>query len=249
MKIDKIGIIGGTGLEELDFLSFKDTREIVNQYGQTSSKIAQGKISNIEVFVLSRHGVNHEFSPSSVNYRANIQALKDLECDLILALTACGSLQEQYKPGDFFLPDQFIDWTKNRKCTFYEDPTVIHTPMSEPFSESSRKILKKELDKLKLDCHYGGTLVSIEGPRFNTKAESLLFKSLGFDIINMTTSTECMLANELGLEYQAIAMVTDYDCWNDSVEPVSMESIKKVMIKNSTNAISLLRNFIVTLGN
>ena len=113
MKINKIGIIGGTGLEELDFLSFKNTREIVNQYGQTSSKIAQGKISDIEVFVLSRHGVNHEFSPSAVNYRANIQALKDLECDLILALTACGSLQEQYKPGDFFLPDQFVDWTKN----------------------------------------------------------------------------------------------------------------------------------------
>jgi 5'-methylthioadenosine phosphorylase len=248
MELRKIGIIGGTGLENTDFLEFTDAVEFSNKNGEVSSKISRGKIGEIEVFIISRHGRNHEFSPSNINYKANIMALKDLGCDAILALTACGSLQEQYKPGDFFFPDQFIDWTKNRQNTIFDGANVVHTPMNEPFSEFLRFNLEKACKELCFDHQVGGNIITIEGPRFSSKAESLLFRSFGCDIINMTTSTECILANELEIPYQSIAMVTDYDCWKDSEEPVSMDAILEVMKENSIKAITLIKRTLEILG-
>ena len=248
MEISKIGIIGGTGLENTDFLDFTDSLEFSNKNGEVSSTVSRGKIEEIEVFIISRHGNNHEFSPSNINYKANMMALKDLGCDAILALTACGSLQEKYKPGDFFFPDQFIDWTRNRKNTIFDGANVVHTSMNEPFSEFLRLKLANACSELRFDHQVGGNIITIEGPRFSSKAESQLFRSFGCDIINMTTSTECILANELEIPYQSIAMITDYDCWRDTEEPVSMDAILEVMKENSIKAIALIKRTLETLN-
>ena len=245
----KIGIIGGTGLEDPSFLGPNKQTKKNNEFGQTSSDIFIGEIADIEIFIISRHGVNHQFSPSAVNYRANIKALSDLGCTHILASTACGSLREEFAPGDFVLPDQFIDWTKNRVSSFYDGSEVKHTAMSEPFSKKLSSLISDTSEDLGLRIHNGGTVISIEGPRFSTKAESLLFKRLGCDIINMTTSTESSLSKEAGIPYQAIAMVTDYDCWKEASEEVSMEIIQKVMKENSNKIKLLLESVVKKLGN
>jgi 5'-methylthioadenosine phosphorylase len=244
----KIGIIGGTGLEDPTFLIESKPIIVSNEYGNTSSEVYSGFINDIEVFVISRHGLNHEISPSNVNYRANIKALQELNCDYILAITACGSLKEELKPGHFVLPDQFIDWTKSRKNTFFDKSDVIHTPMAEPFNKSLRDIIFQQAKILELEIHNGGTVITIEGPRFSSKSESLLFRQWGCDIINMTTVTEAVLANELNIPYQAIAMVTDYDCWKETNESVSMEMIQSVMKENAGKALLLIENSIQRLG-
>ncbi len=240
----KIGIISGTGLEDPSFLSLDNSQVISNKFGQVSSKIYSGLVNEKEVFIISRHGEKHQLSPSSLNYRANIQAFKDLGCSLILAITACGSLKDEFAPGDFVLPDQFIDWTRFRKNTFYEESEIVHTPMDNPFDHEIRDVISETGKKLGLSMHSEATVITIEGPRFSTKAESLFFKGIGGGIINMTTSTEASLANEAKIPYQAIGMVTDYDCWRVSEEPVSMEIVKQIMEKNSEKVISLLNEVI-----
>ena len=240
----KIGIIGGTGLEDPGFLSVEKAQLISNEFGEASSRVYSGLFNGKEVFVISRHGEEHQFSPSLLNYRANIKAFKDIGCSFILAVTACGSLRDEFVPGDFVLPDQFIDWTKSRKNTFYEKSEIIHTPMDQPFDQSLRDKISQTGIELGLSIHSGATVISIEGPRFNTKAESLFFQSIGGGIINMTTSTEASLANEAKIPYQAIGMVTDYDCWKESDEPVSMETVKEEMEKNSKKVILLLNEVI-----
>lgn len=155
-KFNKIGIIGGTGLENPGFLDLSETLEVTNEFGAASSKIFIGTIDKIEVCVLSRHGIDHQHTPSNINYRANIKALKDLQCDGILAFTACGSLREEFVPGDFFLPDQFIDFTRNRKDSFYQGLDVTHTSMAEPFSEYLRSLVGLASKELDYKLHSGG---------------------------------------------------------------------------------------------
>jgi 5'-methylthioadenosine phosphorylase len=242
----KIGIIGGSGLENPEILSDFKTKEVDTPFGKPSSPIISGKIGSIDVFIISRHGIKHQIPPTQVNNRANIFALKSEGCKFIISTTAVGSLKEEMKRGDFVILDQFIDFTKQRKLSFFEtfEFGPIHTPMANPFSEELRNKLIESCDKLGFLYHKKGTVITIEGPRFSTKAESNMFRQLGGDVINMSISPECILANEAEIPYASIAMVTDYDCWKTDEEPVTWNIIKQIMKDNSENVKKVLLNVI-----
>jgi 5'-methylthioadenosine phosphorylase len=239
----KVGVIGGSGLDDPKLMKDIKQRAVTTPYGKPSSKLTTGKIGGADVVVLARHGKGHTIYPTGVNYRANVYALKKAGCTHILATTAVGSLREKMRPGDLVFVDQFIDMTKHRPLT-YHDETVIHTPMAEPFCGELRALLAKTAKDLKLRHHKKGTVVTIEGPRFSTKAESHMWRLLGADVINMSTVPEVVLARELGICYQSIAMSTDYDCWKEEEEPVTWEMIVKTMEKNAGNVKKLLQKVI-----
>ena len=198
----------------------------------------------MEVALLARHGKKHTIYPSAVNFRANIHALKSLGCTHVVAATACGSLREEIAPGHLVFIDQFIDRTTKRASTFYEEGRVCHIPMAEPFCPCLRERLIESARRLGITHHASGTMVTIEGPRFSTKAESLLFRSWGCDVINMTTVPEVTLAREAGLCYASVAMSTDYDCWHETEEHVSIEMILAIMKQNADNVIRLILDVI-----
>jgi 5'-methylthioadenosine phosphorylase len=238
----KIGIIGGSGLDNPDILKNAKDIEISTPYGAPSSLLKTGKIGNIDVVLLARHGREHTIPPTHVNYRANISALKELKCTHIIATTAVGSLREEIGRGDLVFPDQFIDFTRLRAVSFqdkFEPHKPNHTPMADPFSENLRQILIKTAEELKIKHHKKGTVVTIEGARFSTRAESKMFRLWGADIINMSIAPECILANESGIPYVAVAMSTDYDCWRDG-ETVTWEEILKVFAQNVKKVTDLL---------
>ncbi len=236
----RIGIIGGSGMDDPKLLTEKKEKRVKTPYGSPSSPLTNGKINGIDVTILARHGRKHSIYPTGVNFRANIHSLKQEGCTHILATTAVGSLREKIRPGDLVFVDQFIDFTKHRNLTFHTKDKVVHTPMAEPFCSDLRALLVKSAKQLKLRHHAKGTVVVIEGPRFSTKAESHMFRMLGADVINMSTVPEVILARELGLCYQAIAMSTDYDCWKEGEEPVTWEMILATMHKNAENVKQLL---------
>ncbi|GAB4277776.1 MAG: S-methyl-5'-thioadenosine phosphorylase [Marinilabiliales bacterium] len=243
MKNTIIGIIGGSGLEDPDIMKDINEIEIDTPYGKPSSNIIEGKIGEKKVLLLSRHGKQHTIPPTQINNRANIYALKQAGCTHIIATTACGSLREKIKRGDFVFPDQFIDFTRNRKLSFFEsfEPGQLkHTPMAEPFDEKLRTLLIEEATKLKIPHHQKGTIITIEGPRFSTRAESNMFRLWGGDLINMSTAPEVILANELEIPYAAIAMSTDYDCWKEDEKPVTWEEVIEVFQKNTNKVVRLL---------
>ena len=242
--ITKIGIIGGSGLEDPKIL--KDAKEISvsTKFGSPSSNLTTGKIGNTDVVIISRHGKKHSIMPGNVNYRANIMALKEQNCTHIIATTACGSLRVEIKPGHFVFCDQFIDMTKKRASTFYDADKVCHIPMAEPFCPKLRSVLAETAKEMKLDYHKKGTVVTIEGPRFSTKAESHMFRQWGADVINMSTVPEVVLARETGICYAIVAMSTDYDCWHKSEEGVNIEMVLKIMHQNAENVKKLILNVI-----
>ena len=245
----KIGIIGGSGLDNPQLLKDYEEKDVETPYGKPSSKIVCGKISNVEVCILARHGRNHEIPPSQVNFRANIYALKSLGCMQILATSAVGSLKEEIAPGDLVFPNQFIDFTKQRKNTFHDViGDVRHMEMGCPFSEKLRKILVENADILGFKNHKKATLVVVEGPRFSTKSESMMFRNFA-DIIGMTTEPECILAKELEIEYATIAMATDYDCWKENELPVTFEMVKQRMKENAEKVKKLLIKVIPIIAN
>ena len=246
----KIGIIGGSGLDNPDIL--KETRdiEVKTPYGEPSSPLKIGKIHDVDVVLIARHGREHRIPPTQVNFRANIQALKDQGCSHILATTACGSLREKIDRGDLVILDQFIDFTRLRKISFFEEfapGDMKHTPMADPYSEELRNILIETAKELNLKFHEKGTVVTIEGPRFSTRAESEMFRIWGADVINMSIAPETILANEAGIPYAAVAMSTDYDCWKADEAPVTWEEILEIFSKNVNNVIALLTNTIKKL--
>ena len=241
----KIGIIGGSGLDDPKIL--KDTKEIEvdTPYGKPSSPLTVGKIKGIDVVILARHGRKHTIPPTQVNFRANIHALKNQGCTHILATTACGSLRKEIGRGDFVVLDQFIDFTRHRVITYYEEfppggENAKHTAMPDPFSEELRKALIAAAKELKLKFHEKGTVITIEGPRFSTRAESKMFRIWGADVINMSVAPECILANEAGIPYAAVAMSTDYDSWKDDEKPVTWKEILKIFGQNVENVKKLL---------
>lgn len=243
----KIAIIGGSGLENPAILQNPETIRIETPYGNPSSDFKCGTIGGVEVAILSRHGRDHSIPPTHVNNRANVWAIKQMGCTHILATTACGSLREEIGRGHVVLLDQFIDFTRFREITFFdkfEKGQLNHTPMAEPFDNEMRKILMKEAIALDLNVHSKGTVISIEGPRFSTRAESNMFRLWGADVINMSTAPECILANELGISYAAIALSTDYDCWKTDEEAVTWEAVLEVFNQNVENVIRLLVNTI-----
>jgi len=231
----KIGIIGGSGLENPEILENYKEIEVDTPFGKPSSKLICGNLFGIDVVIISRHGAKHEIPPTHVNNRANIFALKYEGCKKIITTTAVGSLKEEIKRGDFVILDQFIDFTRHREVTFFDkfEFGAIHTPMAKPFSEKLRKKLSEVCDELGFAYHKKGTVITIEGPRFSTIAESNLFRQWGADVVNMSIAPEAILANEAEVEYSAIAMSTDYDCWKENEESVSWEMIKGIMKENS----------------
>ena len=247
----KIGIIGGSGLDDPQIL--EDTKEVRvhTRYGKPSSSLKVGKINNIDVVLLARHGIEHTIPPSKVNFRANIQALKEQGCTHIIATTAVGSLRRDIERGDLVILDQFIDFTRHRQVTFHEEfkpHKAIHTAMAEPFSSELRESLISTCKELNLKYHDKGTVVTIEGPRFSTKAESKMFRLWGADVVNMSIAPEAILANEVGIPYAAIGMSTDYDCLFDDIPAVTWEEILKVFDENADKVIKLLINTMPKLG-
>ncbi|XP_054356575.1 S-methyl-5'-thioadenosine phosphorylase isoform X5 [Pongo pygmaeus] len=219
----KIGIIGGTGLDDPEILEGRTEKYVDTPFGKPSDALILGKIKNVDCVLLARHGRQHTIMPSKVNYQANIWALKEEGCTHVIVTTACGSLREEIQPGDIVIVDQFIDRTTMRPQSFYDGSHscargVCHIPMAEPFCPKTREVLIETAKKLGLRCHSKGTMVTIEGPRFSSRAESFMFRTWGADVINMTTVPEVVLAKEAGICYASIAMATDYDCWKEHEE-------------------------------
>lgn len=245
----KIGVIGGSGLDDPNLLTDFQEIEVETPYGLPSSTLTSGKLNGVEVVILARHGKNHEIPPSLVNYRANIYALKEIGCTHIIATSAVGSLKEEIKPGDLVFPDQFIDMTRIRKNSFYDRVgEVVHIGMAEPFSKELRDLMIKQSESLGFEHHKRATIVVIEGPRFSTRAESYMYRNFA-DIIGMTTFPEAALAKELGVPYASVAMSTDYDCWKDDEEPVTFEMVMETMRNNAEKVKKLLLNVIPRISN
>jgi 5'-methylthioadenosine phosphorylase len=243
----KIAIIGGSGLENPSILKNASELRIDTPYGATSSDFKCGTISGREVFLLSRHGRQHTIPPTQVNNRANIWAIKEIGCTHILATTACGSLIQEIGRGDLVVLDQFIDFTRHRAVSFFEsfEPHEMkHTPMAEPFDRNLRSKIIEASNDIGMKIFDRGTVITIEGPRFSTRAESNMFRLWGADVINMSTAPEAILANEIGIPYAAIAMSTDYDCWKTDEAPVTWEEVLEVFKNNVNHVIDLLLNTI-----
>lgn len=246
----RVGIIGGSGLENPDILKSPLERVVDTPFGAPSSPLLSGLLNGSETVILSRHGWNHTIPPSKVNNRANIYALKEAGCTHILATTACGSLREEIGRGDLVIPDQFIDFTRHRDVTFFDEfepGKMNHTPMADPFDTKLREIIISSAQKTGLRIHESGTVITVEGPRFSTRAESRMFRAWGADVINMSVAPEAVLANELGIPYAAVAMSTDYDCWKEDEEPVSWEEVIEVFNKNAHNVLKLLMDVITKI--
>lgn len=240
----KIGIIGGSGLDNPDILDNPSALKIDTPYGKPSAKLTCGKIKGVEVAILARHGKDHSISPSKVNFRANIWALKEYGCSHLLAATAVGSLREEIAPGQLVFPGQFIDFTKRREVTFFDQDVVVHTPMAEPFCPNLRQLFAESARELGIAHHSDKTVVTIEGPRFSTRAESHMFRGWNADVINMSTVPEVNLAREKKIHYASVAMSTDYDCWREGEESVTWEMILATMKNNAASVINLFLNVI-----
>ncbi|MEW5735026.1 MAG: S-methyl-5'-thioadenosine phosphorylase [Thermodesulfobacteriota bacterium] len=238
----KLGIIGGSGLDDPAVLANGEILRVDTPYGEPSSAVIQGTINGTPVALISRHGNGHKLSPTQVNYRANIHALTDVGVTHIVATTACGSLRQEIGRGDFVVPDQFIDFTRARSNTFFDSfhNGARHCSMADPFDEVLRRALIETARDLGFTAHERGTVITIEGPRFSTRAESHMFRALGGDIINMSIAPEAALANEAGVPYAAIAMSTDYDCWKTDEEPASWDDILEVFHRNASNMKEIL---------
>lgn len=246
----KIGIIGGSGLYEIEGMENVEEVTIVDTpFGQPSDNFITGMLEGIEVVFLARHGRGHRISPSELNYRANIYEMKKFGVEAIISVSACGSLKEEMKPLDFVVPDQFVDRTnKTRESSFFTDGIVAHVAFADPFSEELREILIESVKETGANVHSKGTYIVIEGPQFSTKAESNLYRSWGMDIIGMTNLTEAKLAREAEISYATLAAVTDYDCWHDSHDTVTVEMIIENLQKNAGQAKNILKVAIPRIG-
>lgn len=243
----KIGIIGGSGLENPEILTNVEVLDVSTPYGKPSSFLKNGTIHGVNVVLLSRHGYGHTIPPTQVNNRANLYALQNAGCTHIIATTACGSLREKIGRGDLVILDQFINFAFRRNLTFFDsfaEGNMKHTAMAEPFSDKIRNILIEEAKRLNLRIHEKGTVITIEGPRFSTRAESNMFRNWGADLINMSTAPEAILANELEIPYTVIAMSTDYDCWKVDEQPVTWQDVLEVFNENVDNVTKLIKSAI-----
>jgi 5'-methylthioadenosine phosphorylase len=249
----RFGVIGGSGVYAMEAL--KDVHEIQvdTPFGHPSDSYIVGTLHGQKVAFLPRHGRGHVTSPSRINYRANIYGFKKLGVEYLISLSACGSLQEQYKPGHIVIPDQLFDRTNGRHLSFFDDPSVgtdglvVHISFNEPFCSWLSDICVRAVQQTEQPVHNGGSFVTVEGPRFSSKAESRAFRSWGMDIIGMTTTPEAQLAREAEMSYAVMAHVTDYDCWHESEEAVTVDMVVQTLMRNAevakqsvANAIQLL---------
>jgi len=243
MSKNKLAFIGGSGIYNLDILKEIVEHDLVSPFGKPSSKIIEGKINGNSIYFLSRHGAGHRLSPSEINYRANIECLKQLEVTDIISLSAVGSLKNNLDPGTFVIVDQFIDRTINRKKTFFENGIVAHVSMAEPTSKILMNLSKDILVNLNIKHSYGGTYLAMEGPQFSSKAESLLYKSWNCDVIGMTNMPEAKLAREAEIRYASISMVTDFDSWSIEHDEVDLQMLLDTMHKNVEKSKNFIENF------
>jgi 5'-methylthioadenosine phosphorylase len=248
----RIGIIGGSGLYKMEGIKGIKEVSVDTPFGQPSDKFIVGELEGKEVVFLPRHGTGHHMSPSEINYRANIYAMKKLGVERIISVTACGSLKEEYKPLDFVVIDQFVDRTNHaRDMTFFDHGIVAHISFSHPVCQEISKLLCDvgyEIGKgLGVKVHKGGTYVNMEGPAFSTLAESNLYRSWGMDVIGMTNMPEAKLAREAEICYSTLAAVTDYDCWHPQYETITIDMVISNLQKNIENAKKILSAVIKTL--
>lgn len=245
----KIGVIGGSGLYDIEGIQKIKRVTIQTPFGSPSDQFTTGILEGVEVVFLPRHGKGHRISPSEINFRANIFGMKKLGVNAILSVSACGSLKDELKPMDFVIPDQFVDRTnKARESSFFTNGIVAHVAFADPISPEVADILYQSAKKLKLPVHKGGAYLNMEGPQFSTKAESNLYRSWGMDIIGMTNMAEAKLAREAEISYATLAAVTDYDCWHPSHESVTIEMIIANLNNNVSNAKKILKAAIAQLG-
>ena len=245
----KIGIIGGSGLYEIEGMANVKEVTVATPFGDPSDNFITGTLEGTDVVFLARHGRGHRVSPSELNYRANIFGMKTLGVEAIVSISACGSLREEMKPLDFVVPDQLVDRTnKTRESSFFTDGIVAHVAFAEPFDEEIRKILVESAKEVGAHVHPKGTFVVMEGPQFSTKAESNLYRSWGMDIIGMTSVTEAKLAREAEISYATLAAVTDYDCWHEAHDSVTVEMIIANLMKNVGQSKNILKVAIPRVG-
>ena len=234
--MNKLGIIGGSGLYNIEGLEDSKWIKADTPWGTPSDEILQAKLNGKEVFFLPRHARGHKINPSNINFRANIDALKQLGVTDILSMSAVGSLKEDLEPGKFVLVDQFIDRTFARVKTFFNEEIVAHVSMAKPTSPGLIKTCEKALRKLNIPFQKGGTYLVMEGPQFSSLAESKLYRSWGCDVIGMTNMPEAKLAREAEIRYASVSMVTDFDCWHPDHDDVSVDQVIKTLLGNAEKA-------------
>jgi 5'-methylthioadenosine phosphorylase len=228
-----LGVIGGSGVYELEGLQSIERRTMTTPFGEPSSPILIGDLGGKTVAFLARHGIGHTIAPAEVNYRANLYALKVLGVERVISVSACGSLRDDYAPGDVVVPDQLYDRTGGRANTFFGDGVVVHVSVAEPFCDDLSTALETSLERAGGNVHRGGALVTIPGPRFSTRAESNTYRAWGMSIIGMTACPEAFLAREAEMCYAVMAHVTDYDVWHIAEEPVTVERVLRTLQANA----------------
>jgi len=243
----KIGIIGGSGLYQIEGLEGAGKRALSTPFGKPSDHYMVGTLAGKEVAFLARHGAGHRFSPSEINYRANIYGFKMLGVEAIISVSAVGSMKEDRKPGDFVVPEQFFDRTKGRPATFFSDEIVAHVEFADPLCPVLSEILYTTGEEMGFSIHKGGTYICMEGPQFSTRAESHIYRHWGADVIGMTNLTEAKLAREAEICYSTLATITDYDCWHQTEESVSAELVMEIMQKNTLRAKQLIARAIARI--
>lgn len=246
MSAIKIGVIGGSGVYKIEGIEVVREHTVMTPFGKPSSEIIEAKLNGISFYFLPRHGKHHTFTPSDVNYRANIFALKELGVEYLVSVSAVGSLKEEYPPTTFVIVDQFIDWTKGkRERTFFNNGFVGHVSVAEPVEKELQNMLIDACKETGVKHGVGGSYICIEGPQFSSKAESNIYRGFGASVIGMTNVPEAYLAKEAGMAFATIAMVTDYDCWKE--EHCTLEEIMKVMATNNQQAHAVLKKLIPKL--
>ena len=234
--MNKLAIIGGSGLYNIDGIEGEKWITVKTPWGEPSDQILEAKINGKQIYFLPRHSRGHKINPSNINFRANIDALKQLGVTDVLSVSAVGSLKDELEPGKFVLVDQFIDRTFARVKTFFDKEIVAHVSMAKPISPGLMKACEAVLKKINLKYQVGGTYLVMEGPQFSSLAESNLYRSWGCDVIGMTNMPEAKLAREAELRYASVAMVTDYDCWHEDHDDVSVDQVIKTLLGNADNA-------------
>lgn len=242
MKNKAIGIIGGSGVYNIEGIEIIKEHSVITPFGKPSDMVIEAEIEGVPFFFIPRHGRNHHILPHEVNYCANIYALKSFGVEYLISVSAVGSLKEECPPTTMVLPDQFIDWTKGgRRRTFFGEGIVAHVSTALPVELSLQKILVESCVDVGADHHVGGSYLCIEGPQFSSKAESHIYRGFGATVIGMTNVPEAYLAKEAGIAYATLAMVTDYDCWRDE-DHCSVDEIMKVMKTNNQTAQNILKS-------
>ena len=249
MTINKLAIIGGSGLYDVEDFKNRDLLDLNTPWGKPSDQILKTNYNNKEVFFLPRHGRDHSISPSNINFRANIDALKQQGVTDIVSISAVGSLKEGLSPGKFVIIDQFIDRTFARKKTFFDDEIVAHVSMAHPTSNGLMNACEDAIKKEGIGYQKGGTYVVMEGPQFSTLAESNLYRSWKADVIGMTNMPEAKLAREAEIRYASVSMVTDFDCWHPDHENVDVQKVIKVLLDNASKAKNMIKNLIHVFEN